>query len=66
MFSSPTAVKTAAIWERFFKDPGAKQKHVWHARIILVSANGCGTMETVKELDFESRGFGRSDNYFAV
>ena len=22
--------------------------------------------ETVKELDFESRGFGRSDNYFAV
>ena len=28
--------------------------------------NDCAAFETVKELDFESRGFGRSDNYFAV
>ena len=28
--------------------------------------SGWSAEETVKELDFESRGFGRSDNYFAV
>ena len=26
-------------------DPSAKFKHNWRARIILESANGCGTME---------------------
>ena len=32
----------------------------------VASVTGGRAMETVKELDFENRGFGRSDNYFAV
>ena len=42
--------------------PGSPQKHVWRARIILLSGDGVGTMATPGRLALPSRrcGAGRS------
>ena len=34
--------------EAIVTDRNAKQKHVWRARIILESGDGCGTMEIMR------------------
>ena len=34
--------------EAIVADRNAKQKHVWRARIILESGEGCGTMEIMR------------------
>src|SRR5918993_3517903 len=34
--------------EAVVADPNSRQKHVWRARIVLATADGCGTAEIVR------------------
>jgi transposase len=34
--------------EAIIRDRGAPQKHVWRAKIILATADGCGTAEIMR------------------
>ncbi len=47
IFVEVTAVERARL-EALVSDPQAAQQHVWRARIVLLTADGLGTMEIMR------------------
>ena len=47
IFVEVTAVERARL-EALVGDPQAAQQHVWRARIVLLTADGLGTMEIMR------------------
>lgn len=58
-----TAAERARL-ERLVRAPGTLNKHVWRARIVLLSADGVGTMEIARRVGTSKRAVWRWQDRF--